>query len=170
MEKTKASMDPCERARQWLLSLQMPHNPTPNCLDRSNISNIHESFVLRGLRIQQIHHGRVFCIFKVPRRLTDKSGAWHLGALTSLVDNVGAAAIMSCDLPIKVSVDWNISYISAAKVDDEIEIDAQVLGHRGGLSTVVVELRNKATGELVAQSRQWMHNYAAPNKISLSKI
>eukprot|EP01018_Ginkgo_biloba_P001701 Gb_24974 [translate_table: standard] len=148
----------------------MPQNQTPNSLDRSNISNIHASFVFRGLQIEQIHHGRVFCIFKVPRRLTDKSGSWHLGALNTLVDNVGAAAIMSCDLPTKVSVDWNVSYISAAKVGDEIEIDARVLGHKGGLSTVVVELRNKATGELVAQSRQWMHNHAATRKSPLSKI
>lgn len=78
---------------------------------------------------------------------------------------------MSCGLPMKVSVDYNVSYISPVKVHDEIEIDARVMGHKGGLSTVVVELRNKGTGELVAYARQTMHNVRVFNqKTPLSKI
>ena len=41
---------------------------------------------------------------------------------------------------------------------EEIEIDATVLGYGATLSTAVVELRNKGTGEFVAQVRQSVHN------------
>jgi acyl-coenzyme A thioesterase 13 len=89
----------------------------------------------------------------------------------TLVDNLCGGVIVSCGLPMKVSVDYNVSYISPVKVHDEIEIDARVMGHKGGLSTVVVELRNKGTGELVAYARQTMHNVRVFNqKTPLSKI
>lgn len=39
---------------------------------------------------------------------------------------------------------------------EEVEIEAKVVGHRGRLSSVVVEIRRKSNGELIALGRQWM--------------
>lgn len=165
--------DPCKRTTQWLQSLQNTTPPTPplTSLDHSNITNFFESFCLKGIQIKQITHGRLLCTFTVPPRLVEESGHWRAPALMTLVDNLCGGAIVSCGLPMKVSVDYNVSYISPVKVHDEIEIDARVMGHKGGLSTVVVELRNKGTGELVAYARQTMHNVRVFNqKTPLSKI
>lgn len=162
--------DPCKRATQWLQA-STPSTPILSWLDHSNITNFFESFALRGIHIQQITHGRLLCTFTVPPRLVEENGHWRASALMTLVDDVCGAVITTCDLPLKVSVDYNVSYISPVKVQDEIEIDARVVGHKGGLSTVVVELRNKGTGELVAVARQSMHNHPTFNhKALLSKI
>ncbi|KAH9300463.1 hypothetical protein KI387_012046 [Taxus chinensis] len=137
----------CDRARKWLLSLQtidvFNSGETLKSLDSSAISNIYAGFVIRGLRIDQMQSGRVVCTFKVPPRLLDEEGRWRAGLIMSMVDNVCGAAIMTCDKPLKVFVDYNLSYFSVVEDHDEIEIDARVLGHKGGLSTVVVDLRNK---------------------------
>jgi len=165
--------DPCKKATQWLQSLQNTTQATStiSSLDHSDITNVFETFALRGIQIQQITHGRLLCTFTVPPRLVEESGHWRSHALMTLVDNVCGAAILSCGLALKASVDYSVSYISPVKVHDEVEIDARVMGHKGGLSTVVVELRNKSTGELVAHARQTMHNIRVFNdKTPLSKI
>ncbi|XP_057854202.1 uncharacterized protein LOC131064186 isoform X1 [Cryptomeria japonica] len=166
--------NPCERAKKWLQSLQKIENmnkidprEAPISLDSSNI---YEGFVFRGLQIDQLQEGRALCTFKVPPRLVDGNGIWPARVIMSLVDNVCAAAIMTCDKPVKVSVDYNLSYFSTAKTHDEIEIDARVLGHKGGLSTVVVDMRNKITGQLVAQARQSMHNLGGLTVTPRSKM
>merc|ERR1711915_502688 len=167
--------DPCQRATQWLQSLQnsTPSTPILSSLDHSTITNFFESFALRGIYIQQITHGRLLCTFTVPPRLVEENGHWRASALMTLVDDVCGAVIMTCGLPLKVSIDYNVSYISAVKVQDEIEIDARVVGHKGGLSTVVVELRKKGTAEIVALARQSIHNHPRfdpKSKTPLSKI
>jgi len=172
--QVSAMEEPCKRAIQRLQSLQNTATPTPetsSAIYRSDIPCFYASFALRGIQIHQITHGRLICTFTIPSRLVDESGHWRTSALMTLVDMICAAAIMTCGLELKVSVDYNVSYISPVKVRDEIEIDARVVGHKGGLSTVVVELRNKGTGDLVAQARQSMHNTKALNhRTPLSKI
>ncbi|XP_057854204.1 uncharacterized protein LOC131064186 isoform X3 [Cryptomeria japonica] len=115
--------NPCERAKKWLQSLQKIENmnkidprEAPISLDSSNI---YEGFVFRGLQIDQLQEGRALCTFKVPPRLVDGNGIWPARVIMSLVDNVCAAAIMTCDKPVKVSVDYNLSYFSTAKTHDE---------------------------------------------------
>nr|ABR17847.1 unknown [Picea sitchensis] len=166
--------DPCKRATQWLQSLQNTATPTPetsSVRDRCDRPFFYANLVLRGIQYHQITHGRLLCTFTVPSCLSDESGHWRASALMTLVDMICVAVIMTCGLPLKASVDYNVSYISPVKVHDEIEIDARVLGHNGGLSTVDVKLRNKGTGDLVAQARQSMHNTREVNhKTPLSKI
>eukprot|EP00253_Pinus_taeda_P023605 PITA_23605 len=166
--------EPCKRAIQWLESLQntaTPASETSSALDRSDIPCFYASFSLRGIQIHQITQGRLICTFTIPSRLVGDSGHWRTPALITLVDMICAAAIMTCGLTLKASVDYNISYISPVKVQDDIEIDARVVGHKGGLSTVVVELRNKGTGELIAHVRQSMHKTRGlDHRTPLSKI
>ncbi|KAL4298018.1 hypothetical protein GQ457_12G028230 [Hibiscus cannabinus] len=54
---------------------------------------------------------------------------------------------------MKVSVDMSISFLGTAKLDDELEISSKVLGQKGSYCGTLVLIRNKATGELIAEGR-----------------
>ncbi|CAK9164247.1 unnamed protein product [Ilex paraguariensis] len=116
-------------------------------------SSFYEDFALRGIRVDRVQPGLVSCSFKVPPRLTDRKGKLSAGAIANLVDEVGSAVIHVEGLPMKVSVDMSISYLSTANLNDELEITSKVLGQKGGYSGTIVLLRNKTTGELVAEGR-----------------
>ncbi|MQM09546.1 hypothetical protein Taro_042425 [Colocasia esculenta] len=108
------------------------------------------------LQVLRARGGRALCAFTVPRYLTDGDGNWRAGAIAALIDNVGAAAIVSSSGILDVSVDFTISYFSPAKAEEEVEIEAAVLGHHGKVSCVEVIIRKKDGGALVAVGKQWM--------------
>jgi acyl-coenzyme A thioesterase 13 len=83
----------------------------------------------------------------------DGRGALAPGAIANLVDEVGFAAVNSQGCGAMVSVDMNIAFLSPAKLGDELEIRSRALGHRGAYSGTHVLLRNKATGQVVAEGR-----------------
>ncbi|KAM4083487.1 hypothetical protein ACJW30_08G061700 [Castanea mollissima] len=115
--------------------------------------SFYEDFALRGIRVDRVEPGLVSCTFKVPRRLTDRTGKLASGAIANLVDEVGGAVVHVEGLPMNVSVDMSISFLSTAKLDDELELTSRVLGRKGGYSGTVVLIKNKATGELIAEGR-----------------
>ncbi|KAA3489659.1 Acyl-coenzyme A thioesterase 13 [Gossypium australe] len=115
--------------------------------------SFYEDFALRGIRVDTVQPGFVSCTLKVPSRLTDKSGNLAKGAVANLVDEVGAAVVHVEGLPMNVSVDMSISFLGTAKLNDELEITSKVLGQRGSYSGTIVLVRNKATGELIAEGR-----------------
>lgn len=115
--------------------------------------SFYEDFALRGIRVDRVEPGLVSCTFKVPPRLTDRNGNLANGAIANLVDEVGGAVVYVEGLPMNVSVDMSISFVSTAKVNDELEITGRVLGQRGGYSGTIVLMRNKATGEVIAEGR-----------------
>lgn len=43
--------------------------------------------------------------------------------------------------------------LSFAELQDDLEISSKVLGKRGGYSGTLVLMRNKATGEVIAEGR-----------------
>ncbi|ONM00137.1 hypothetical protein Zm00014a_003939 [Zea mays] len=71
-------------------------------------------------------------------------------------DDVCAATIMSVEGIVKVSVHYDISYFTPAKLHDEVEMDGRVVEQKGRMTAVAVEIRKKESGELVAIRRQWM--------------
>lgn len=154
MEKAKALLMP----HPYSLDVETKLFIHPQQSDSSSSRSFYESFTIHGLHIQKLEPGHVLCRWKVPARLTDASGSLQPGAIANIVDDVGAAASLSDGQPEKVSVDMNISYLSNAKVNDEIEINARVLGHKGGFSMTQVELRNKSTGKLVAEGRHSLYS------------
>uniref|UniRef100_A0A453EHW9 Thioesterase domain-containing protein n=2 Tax=Aegilops tauschii subsp. strangulata TaxID=200361 RepID=A0A453EHW9_AEGTS len=95
---------------------------------------------------------------RVPAHLTvhDADGSWHAGAIAAAVDDVCAAAIMSVEGIIKVSVHYDISYFAPAKHHEEVEMDGRVVDRKGRMTAVTTEVRKKESGELVAIGRQWM--------------
>ncbi|RDY04918.1 Acyl-coenzyme A thioesterase 13, partial [Mucuna pruriens] len=116
-------------------------------------STFYEHFTLIGIRVDRVQPGFISCSFKVPSRLADRSGNLANGAIANLVDEVGGAVIHEEGLPMNVSVDMSISFLATARVGDELEITSRLLGRKGGYSGTIVLLKNKATGELIAEGR-----------------
>ncbi|KAL2317522.1 hypothetical protein Fmac_031398 [Flemingia macrophylla] len=116
-------------------------------------SSFYEHLALAGIRVDRVQPGFVSCTFKVPPRLAGRGGKLANGAIANLVDEVGGAVIHEEGLPINLSVDMSISFLSNANVGDELEITSRLLGRKGGYSGTIVLLKNKATGELIAEGR-----------------
>ncbi|KAK7300978.1 hypothetical protein RJT34_11832 [Clitoria ternatea] len=127
-------------------------NSVPSLKPGDN-SSFYEHFILTGIRVDRVQPGLVSCSFKVPSRLADKTGKLANGAIATLVDEVGGAVIHQEGLPMNVSVDMSISFLSPAPVGDELEITSRLLGRKGGYSGTIVLIKNKATGELIAEGR-----------------
>ncbi|XP_020101314.1 acyl-coenzyme A thioesterase 13-like [Ananas comosus] len=147
MEKAREALMVEEEASELVSRLDVrPHRAGRD-------ASFYEGFALRGIRVDHIQPGLLTCSFKVPPRLTDSSGNLSPGAIANLVDEVGSAALHADGHHMKVSVDMSISYMSTAKVEDELEIISRVLGHKGGYSGTYVLLSNKTTGQIVAEGR-----------------
>ncbi|XP_076918182.1 uncharacterized protein LOC143578498 [Bidens hawaiensis] len=115
--------------------------------------SFYEDFTLRGIRVHRFQPGSISCSFTVPPRLTDRNGDLAAGAIANLVDEIGATMVYEKDVPMNVSVDMSISYLSTAKVNDELEISAKLLGGKGAVKGTLVVLKNKITGEIIAEGR-----------------
>ncbi|XP_028955507.2 uncharacterized protein [Malus domestica] len=102
-------------------------------------SSFYDAFSLRGIRVERVEPGVVICSFK------DRDGTLANGAIANLVDIVGGSLAFIPDLPMNVSVDISVSYVSTAKVHDELEITSRVLGRAGGYCGTIVTFRNKST-------------------------
>ncbi|KAL8232709.1 hypothetical protein R6Q57_002487 [Mikania cordata] len=113
----------------------------------------YDDFALKGIRVDKLQPGFISCSFTVPPRLTDRNGDLAMGAIANFVDEIGGALLHEKDTPMKVSVDMSISYLGKAKVNDELEISAKLLGGKGAYNGTLVLLKNKASGELIAQGR-----------------
>lgn len=147
MEKAKEILQ-ITREESELVS-QLTVHPHRLNIDHS----FYEDYAIRGIRVDRVQPGFVSCTFKVPSRLTDRRGILCNGAIANLVDEVGAVLVQVAGLPMNVSVDMSICFLSTAKVNDELEITSRLLGQKGRYSGTIVLLKNKATGELIAEGR-----------------
>ncbi|KAF3319795.1 acyl-coenzyme A thioesterase 13 [Carex littledalei] len=111
---------------------------------------------LPDLLVSLVENGCARCTLRIPLHLTDENGNWHTGSIAAAIDDVCAAAIVSADGILKISVDFNLSYFSHAKFNEVVEMESRVVEKKGMLTAVVAEVRRKSTGELVAIGRQWM--------------
>ncbi|KAK6912046.1 Thioesterase domain [Dillenia turbinata] len=134
-----------------------------------------EFLCLRGIQdILFPQEGLIRCNYTVPDHASDENGNWHVGAMATLMDVVGGTAIRSITGNRAVSVDFAVSYLSTAKIHDEVEIEAKVVGHKGKLPLVEVEVRRKSNRDLIATSRQWASSvsfeYSDGNPVAVSKL
>ncbi|XP_025072201.1 acyl-coenzyme A thioesterase 13 isoform X2 [Alligator sinensis] len=98
--------------------------------------------------------GKVVCEMKVEEQHTNRAGTLHGGLTATLVDVVSTTALLYTERGAPgVSVDMNITYMSAAKIGEEVLITAQVLKQGRSIAFASVDLTNKATGKLIAQGR-----------------
>lgn len=113
-----------------------------------------EPFVSHGISVDLVEPGRILCSFKVPPRLVNAGNFLHGGATAALVDILGSAVIHTVGAPlVGVSLEINVSYLDAAFLGEEIEVEAKVLRVGKTIAAVTVELRKKKTGKIVAQGR-----------------
>ncbi|XP_061598443.1 acyl-coenzyme A thioesterase 13 [Cololabis saira] len=102
--------------------------------------------------------GKVVCGMRVEEEHTNRFGTLHGGLTATLVDVVSTVAIMYSERGTPgVSVDMNITYMSAAKLGEDVLITAQVLKQGRSLAFATVDLTSKATGKLLAQGRHTKH-------------
>lgn len=125
---------------------------------RAVIKNLQESpcfdRVLDKMNLLSASPGKVVCEMKVEEEHTNRGGTLHGGLTATLVDVVSTAALMYTEKGSPgVSVDMNITYMSAAKIGEEILITAEILKQGRTLAFASVDLTNKATGKLIAQGR-----------------
>ncbi|XP_076901876.1 uncharacterized protein LOC143556449 [Bidens hawaiensis] len=125
----------------------------------------YDDFALRGIRVHQLQPAFISCSFTVPPRhsfpiylhcllaIQDRNGDMAMGAIANFIDEIGGALLYEKDAPMKVSVDMSISYLSTAKVNDELEISAKLLGGKGAYNGTLVLVKNKASGQLIAEGR-----------------
>ncbi|KAK8693236.1 hypothetical protein V6N13_070829 [Hibiscus sabdariffa] len=117
-------------------------------------SRFFENFIIHGLHVDQIEKGRVLCSMKVPPRLLNAGNFLHGGATASLVDLVGSAVVYTYGASSSgVSVEISITYLDAAYVGEEIEIEAKALRVGKTVAVITVEFRKKKTGKIIAQGR-----------------
>ncbi|KAI3924516.1 hypothetical protein MKW92_016653 [Papaver armeniacum] len=114
-----------------------------------------ETQILQDLYSIRVRRGLIHCNFIVPESLSDGDGKWRAGAIATLIEIIGACAVYTSVGNISVSVEFNVYFCSTANIHEEVEIEAQVLGHKGNLSSVVVVIKKKQNGDLVAIGKQW---------------
>ncbi|KAK1561128.1 hypothetical protein Q3G72_034779 [Acer saccharum] len=129
-----------------------------------------EALTHAGLQIVEAREGFIRCNFIVPSHLADEDGNWHVGAMATLIDSVGGAATHSFSGHVKTSVDFNISFCSTAEIQEEVEIEAKVVGNRGKLTSVQIEVRRRGNGEVIALGNEWMVSTNISSSQKMSKL
>ncbi|KAJ3700356.1 hypothetical protein LUZ61_004061 [Rhynchospora tenuis] len=117
--------------------------------------NFFDQFLLHGLSIDAVEHGRVLCSFSVPPRLSSSSGGYvHGGIIASLADVVGSAVFYSAGiLTSGVSLEISVSFVDVGSIGDEIEIEGKLLRAGKSVGVTSVDFVNKKTGKTIAQAR-----------------
>ena len=84
----------------------------------------------------------------------NEGGTLHGGLSATLVDTISTLALTLPDgqnFSYGVSVNMDLSYMKAAKLGEEVLIEAKVLKRGRTLAFLEVELRNKVTNELLVK-------------------
>ncbi|XP_051149062.1 uncharacterized protein LOC127263844 isoform X2 [Andrographis paniculata] len=113
-----------------------------------------EPVVMQGLKVHRVQRGLILCSFTVPPRLLNTGNTLHGGATATLVDILGSAVIYTMgSLATGVSVEISVSYLDAAHLGEEIEIESKALRVGRAIAVASVELRSIKTGKIIAQGR-----------------
>ncbi|KAL5176413.1 hypothetical protein HKD37_08G022364 [Glycine soja] len=99
-----------------------------------------ETSTTKGIRLVKAHKGFILCDLIIHSGLLDENGNWHASAITTLVDMLASFA----------------SYSITSCHQEEVEVEAKVIRKKDELISVIVEVRKKHNGELVALGKLWM--------------
>ncbi|KAK7389562.1 hypothetical protein VNO78_24707 [Psophocarpus tetragonolobus] len=120
-----------------------------------------------AIRLLKAEKGFLLCDLIIQTSFLDQHGNWHASAIATLVDMIASFASYSINSTHQLTLDFSISYYSTAKLQEEVEIEAKVIGKKGDLTSVIVEVRKKQNRELVALGKLWMA-VAKRNPINLA--
>ncbi|KAE8729659.1 Detected protein of unknown function [Hibiscus syriacus] len=101
--------------------------------------SFYNEFFLSGLRVDRVKLGFVSCTFKVPPRL-----------ILSYYNPTGLSSFTLVNLFVR-EFGYTAFNTIGGHLQDELEITLNALGQRGGYDGTIVLVRNKATGELIAE-------------------
>ncbi|KAJ6415960.1 hypothetical protein OIU84_004702 [Salix udensis] len=121
-----------------------------------------EAITVEGLKIVKALEGFILCNFVVSNRISDADGNWHVGAMATLIDDVKLqihALSPRKDL-------WCHLRRKLFQKREEVEVEAKVVGDKGRITSVIIEVRRKSNGELIALGKQWMASHNNSNKAS----
>lgn len=146
LERIKSSLDKPKNDDFEPTFLSLPHR-------------FFEPFIMRGIKLQLLRPGRLICSLTVSPRLVNNDGnSLHGGAIATLVDWIGASVVYTVGIEkVAVSVEINVSYFDTASIGEEIEIEAKALQVGKVIAVVIVELRKRKTGKLIAHGRHTMY-------------
>ncbi|EFJ32420.1 hypothetical protein SELMODRAFT_69277, partial [Selaginella moellendorffii] len=104
------------------------------------------------VEIKAADAGRIVCGIRVPANLANGYGTLHGGAIATLIDCVSTMAVLTVGgTNTGVSIDLSITYVSAARIDDELEIESKVLKKGKNVVMLSAEVRRAGkNGEIVA--------------------
>lgn len=151
----------------WLHGLPPPHRAAhdwiakvssslPSSLD-FQLPAILPALLSHGLSLHHSQPGHLLCTLLVTPKLANRYKTLHGGAIGSLVEMLGCAAIKSVAGPKDGMVtDINISYISGSPIEEEVEFEAKVLRLHENVGVATVDVRNKKTRKAAAQGRVTM--------------
>ncbi|CAA6654978.1 unnamed protein product [Spirodela intermedia] len=105
-----------------------------------------EAFSIRGIRVVWAEHGLVRYSFRVTPGHTGADGNLSTGAIASLVDELGGHALLTYGHHTQVSVNISVAYLD----------HLPGAGAKRGYSGTIVLLKNKRTGEIIAEGRHSM--------------
>lgn len=98
--------------------------------------------------------GQCTAEMRVAEEHLNRMGTMHGGCTASLVDIVSTLALMTLQRSVPgVSVDLNVSYMKAAKLGEDILIDARTLKAGKMLAFLDVVIKNKADGSVIATGK-----------------
>jgi acyl-coenzyme A thioesterase 13 len=108
-----------------------------------------------GFKLISSGEGRARVELPVATAVINPNGHLHGGALATLVDYAGTAAIVTADRQKRpgVTTDLNVSYFAPTPGGDVAVAEASVLKIGKTLAFVTVDVRRASDGALVAQGR-----------------
>lgn len=112
---------------------------------------VFDTTALRQLHSIEAAPGRVTAELPVTPAVANRYGTLHGGCIATLVDTVGTAALVTVSTKGGVSLSINVNYLSKAPLGGSVLVEAQLVKSGRTIATIDVQLRDKATGSLVAQ-------------------
>ncbi|BFF99637.1 acyl-coenzyme A thioesterase 13-like [Drosophila madeirensis] len=110
--------------------------------------------VLKMITITGGGEGRAIGEFTVEKEHLNRQGTLHGGLTATIVDNVTTYALMSAGSHPGVTATLNVSYMSAAKPGEVVEIDARTLRAGRKMAYLDCVLRRKSDGRIIASGGQ----------------
>ncbi|TDG52895.1 hypothetical protein AWZ03_000438 [Drosophila navojoa] len=110
--------------------------------------------VTQMVKITSGGEGRCVGEFTVAAEHLNRLGSLHGGLTATILDNVTTYALMSKGSHPGVTSSLSVSYVSAARPGDVIEVDANTLHSGRKMAYIECVLRNKADGKIIAKGGQ----------------
>lgn len=117
-----------------------------------------DGVVGKHLTVSTAHNGRVECTMRVSKELVNAYGGLHGGCIATLVDHCGTLALMSVK-PMRpgVSLDITVSYLSSAKLGEELRIVSTALKTGRTIAVADVTIRRMTDDNIIAIGKHTKH-------------